>query len=125
MNNKNKSALNKRRTNAAKKIQKAWGRRNVITSNRIGSKPYALWNRSGGRGLYNIYSLNTLSKLNINPFSRIPKKSKNIIMRGGLHKVKVAPLKNNNNNRYNNWNNNNNNSRYSSRYYRNSYNRPE
>ena len=101
------AAFRKRRTGAAKKIQRAfrtWSKRNFITNNRIGSKPYALWNRSG-KGHYNAYTLNTLNKLKNNPSSRRPKKAINVIMRGGLHRVRVAPLKNTKNK--NNINNSN------------------
>jgi hypothetical protein len=77
-----------KRSDAARKIQRAfrtWSKRNIITNDPIKSKRYALWNRSG-KGHYNTYNLNTIKKLNVNPFSRRNKDNKNIIYRRGLHK---------------------------------------
>jgi hypothetical protein len=103
-----------KRSDAARKIQRAfktWSKRNVITNDPIKSKRYALWNRSG-KGHYNTYNLNTIKKLNINPFSRRNKDDKNIIYRRGLHKKipfripsTSTPKYNNNTNILDYWNN--------------------
>ena len=69
---------------AAKKIQTIVRRRNpinTITLDRIKGSWYVMWFRDPKKGVFNVYSPETVRQLNKNPYSQRPKKKSNMILR--------------------------------------------
>jgi hypothetical protein len=93
--------------NAAKKIQTIVRRRNpinTITLDRIKGSWYVMWFRDPKKGVFNVYSPETVRQLNKNPYSQRPKKKSNMILRaipGRPSTTRPRFLNSNSNNNFN------------------------